>query len=79
MDEDIDSDISYNVLDNLSKKRKRLDIITESCPCLHTTPCDERCSCVNPFSSFGCRRCCTYGSKEQQKKTAEYLVKKIDA
>jgi len=51
----------------------------KSCPCLHTTPCDERCTCVNEFSSFGCKRCCTYGSKEQQKKMAELLAKKIDS
>lgn len=55
-----------------------LKIKNESCPCLHTTPCHKDCTCVNEFSSRGCRRCCSYGSKEQQKKMAEILAKKID-
>lgn len=50
----------------------------KACPCLHTTPCDPTCTCVNPYSSKGCRRCCSYGSPEQQKAMAEYLVSKID-
>jgi hypothetical protein len=45
-----------------------------SCPCLHTEPCNPRCTCVHGGSSVGCSRCCTYGSKEQQKKTAERLA-----
>jgi hypothetical protein len=51
----------------------------ESCPCLHTTPCTPNCTCVNGFSSFGCRRCCAYGSKEQQVAQAEQLARLIDA
>lgn len=45
-----------------------------ACPCLHTTPCHPRCTCVNGFSSHGCSRCCTYGSSDQQKAMAERLV-----
>lgn len=45
----------------------------DSCPCRHTVPCHERCTCVSPASSSGCRRCCAYGSEEQQKATAEHL------
>jgi len=48
--------------------------IHQACPCLHTTPCSENCTCVNGFSSHGCRRCCSYGSQEQQKNAAIYLV-----
>jgi hypothetical protein len=45
-----------------------------ACPCLHTTPCHERCACVMPHSSSECRRCCSYGSPEQQRKMAEHLA-----
>jgi hypothetical protein len=31
-----------------------------------------------PISSSGCRRCCSYGSPEQQKAMAEALAKFID-
>ena len=56
-------------------KRMKIENHKSSCQCLHTTPCDTRCSCVDPFSSFGCKRCCSYGSKEQQLKMAELLAK----
>ena len=49
------------------------------CPCLHTTPCDPRCTCVNGWSSSGCGRCCSYGSKEQQKAAAELIAEAVDA
>lgn len=48
--------------------------MAKPCPCKHLkTPCIERCTCVNPFSSSGCLNCCTYGSKEQQLAMAEHL------
>ena len=50
----------------------------EACPCLHTTPCIPRCTCAMPGSSSGCRRCCTYGSREQQRAAAERLAKQVD-
>jgi hypothetical protein len=46
----------------------------QACPCLHVEPCDPDCTCVKPFMSRGCTRCCTYGSKEQQVEAARYLV-----
>ncbi len=49
-----------------------------SCPCLHTTPCHPKCTCVMGHSSRGCRRCCSYGSKEQQTVRAAYLAKVMD-
>jgi hypothetical protein len=49
-----------------------------ACPCLHTTPCHERCTCVMPLSSSGCQRCCSYGSAEQRAAAAEALAKIID-
>lgn len=51
----------------------------QACPCLHTTPCHPGCTCVKPFMSRGCRRCCSYGSPEQQRKHAEWLAAVIDA
>jgi len=51
----------------------------KACPCLYTTPCHPRCTCVMPYSSSGCHRCCTYGSPEQRKAKAEYLARFIDA
>jgi hypothetical protein len=48
----------------------------QACPCLHTTPCHDNCTCVNGWSSSGCLRCCSYGSSEQRKAHAEYLVKR---
>lgn len=49
----------------------------KACPCLHTTPCDAYCTCVQPLSSRGCARCCTYGSPEQQRNAAEYIASKL--
>jgi len=50
----------------------------KACPCLHTTPCGPGCTCVMPGSSNGCRRCCSYGSKERQKIKAIWLAQLID-
>ena len=49
----------------------------ESCPCKHIEPCCPECTCVNPYSSRGCMRCCTYGSKEQQIKMANIIATAI--
>jgi hypothetical protein len=49
-----------------------------ACPCLHTTPCHPRCTCVSPVSSSGCRRCCSYGSPDQQRTMAEELVARLE-
>lgn len=48
-----------------------------ACPCLYGSPCDPGmtgCTCINPGSSGGCLRCCSYGSLEQQRMRAEYLI-----
>ncbi len=50
----------------------------KSCPCFHTTPCKPNCTCVKPFSSAGCSRCCSYGSEEQQIKAAERITTLIN-
>lgn len=48
-----------------------------SCPCLYLKqPCHDKCTCVNGFSSSGCRNCCTYGSLEQRTRMAEMLNEK---
>lgn len=47
--------------------------LSRGCPCLHTTPCHERCTCVMSLSSSGCSRCCSYGSAEQQAAMAARL------
>lgn len=52
---------------------------TSGCPCRHTTPCQPRCTCAMPGSSSGCRRCCTYGSKEQRESMARHLAEILDA
>lgn len=46
----------------------------ESCPCVHTTPCRDNCTCVHPYSSAGCARCCSYGSPDQQRMNAERIA-----
>lgn len=51
-----------------------MEIGQNACPCMHTTPCHERCTCVVPFSSSGCRRCCVYGSDDQRKAAAVRLA-----
>jgi hypothetical protein len=53
-------------------------VLRDGCPCKHTTPCHEGCSCVAPLSSSGCRRCCMYGSAEQQQTRAVFLAEAID-
>jgi hypothetical protein len=55
-----------------------VEALRGECPCRYTTPCNERCTCVMPASSSGCRRCCAYGSPEQQKAMAELLARFID-
>jgi hypothetical protein len=57
---------------------KRLQEAQRGCPCKHVTPCHERCTCVTPFSSSGCRRCCKYGSVEQQRSAAERIAAAVD-
>lgn len=47
------------------------------CPCLHTEPCCTSCTCRNPYSSVGCRRCCRYGSKEQQAAKARHIARAL--
>ena len=65
--------------DALNAARKEDEMREDSaCPCLHTTPCCERCTCRMPASSSGCRRCCSYGSPEQQRTRAEVLARVID-
>jgi hypothetical protein len=55
-------------------------VITDfACPCRSTTPCVPGCTCVEPYSSRGCRRCASYGSAEQRRAKAEWLAKAIDA
>lgn len=46
----------------------------QACPCLHIEPCDPNCTCVKGYSSRGCSRCCSYGSKEQQRAAALHIV-----
>jgi hypothetical protein len=50
-----------------------------SCPCRYTTPCGPRCTCVNPISSTGCTRCCSYGPIESQRAKAKDLARRIDS
>jgi hypothetical protein len=60
---------AYAFIHGVDKQTER-----SPCPCLHTTPCHPRCTCIESFSSSGCRRCCTYGSPEQQAAKARYLA-----
>lgn len=46
----------------------------KACPCHHVTPCSPECTCVKPWSSRGCARCCSYGNPEQQKARAVHLT-----
>jgi hypothetical protein len=63
--------------DELKDARAEIARLRESafdgCPCRHTTPCDEMCTCVKAHSSRGCARCCSYGSPEQQREMADRL------
>lgn len=68
---------SYQDVLNLREKYEQL-LKEKACPCLHTDPCSDRCTCVEPGSSRGCSRCCTYGSEEQQAARAKRLAELID-
>lgn len=57
---------------------ERMTAAAVGCPCCHTTPCHDTCSCISPLSSSGCWRCCTYGSPEQQRSRAVFLAGRID-
>lgn len=54
------------------------EVDAKACPCLHTAPCHDSCTCVCPLSSSGCHRCCTYGSPDQQQAKAEFLATAFD-
>jgi len=43
------------------------------CPCLYVEPCTPHCTCVEPASSHGCLRCCTYGSFGQRQAAARRI------
>lgn len=45
-----------------------------ACPCTNAEPCHPDCTCVKPFSSRGCSRCCSYGSTEQRVVAAKRLI-----
>lgn len=47
---------------------------SSGCPCSYTTPCHPDCTCVKPFMSGGCSRCCKYGSIEQKTMMAKMLA-----
>lgn len=66
--------IEKHVADLMPRIEKLERITHQACPCLHTTPCHDRCTCINGWSSSGCMRCCSYGSKEQRKVMAEHLA-----
>jgi hypothetical protein len=65
--------------EQIQEELDTMPIPNEACPCLHTTPCDPQCTCVNSNMSAGCLRCCSYGSPEQQELAARHLAKLIDA
>ena len=46
------------------------------CPCSFGSPCHPKCSCANPNMSFGCMRCCSYGSQDQQNNSASLIVER---
>lgn len=50
-----------------AKERKR-------CPCQFGNPCTHGCPCASPYSSKMCRRCCSYGSPEQQQAVADHII-----
>lgn len=49
-----------------------------TCACELARPCQEMCSCAEPFMSGGCQRCATYGSQEQQLLAAEAIAAAFD-
>lgn len=49
-----------------------------TCPCHYIDPCHEDCTCVNPFSSRGCSRCCAVGNLRQRTVAARQLADVID-
>lgn len=50
-----------------------------TCPCKLTTPCDAHCTCSRGHMSGGCRRCCSYGNKQQRLQAAKRLARVIDS
>ena len=60
------------------KTNWQLALAARGCPCLYTTPCQPNCTCVMPFSSRGCERCCSYGSLEQRQAKAQALAAAYD-
>lgn len=78
----IDSKINIEENSFIGKATKIIkNVILEKhggCPCLYTVPCSKHCTCIEPISSFGCKRCATYGNLEQKKEMAEHLAIAID-
>ncbi len=66
---------AVNLIESQAAEIKRLrETYGNGCPCRHTTPCQPNCTCAKSMMSHGCRRCCRYGSKQQQVAMAEHLA-----
>lgn len=49
-----------------------------ACPCtIADEPCMNGCTCVSPHRSNGCLCCAKYGSDEQRKDKANWIVKSL--
>ncbi len=76
-DKEMEREGSKGLDEMLQKSKAEVERLREEkrgCPCLYTTPCHERCTCVTPVSSVGCSRCARYGSVDQRRAAAEYLA-----
>jgi len=46
----------------------------KTCPCEFGDPCSKKCSCGNPELPGFCKRCCKYGSPEEQQSMADAII-----
>ena len=66
------------VIEMITGEKDAVIVYDDGCPCKHTTPCSDSCTCADGMRSGGCRRCASYGSDEQRKQNAEHLARILD-
>ena len=71
--------LRHEVTDQAAEIKRLRETYGNGCPCRHTTPCQPNCTCAKSMMSHGCRRCCRYGSKQQQVAMAEHLAEMHEA
>jgi hypothetical protein len=62
-------------IEETAASRAHVHGVFYACPCVKASePCHPNCTCAKPWMSHGCYCCAKYGSAEQQKAAADFIV-----